>query len=279
MKKCALYGLLPVVLVAGATTASANMHERCAFNGFYAGLGTGVQVTTGHAALAETATFSLPAGGPLRVTASNFTRGSLKKSAWAGAVFLGYGCAWDCIYLGAEATYKYARARARNSSFTTVTIAVPGTPTDVTGVSQTVAARLRPSEFDLDLRPGVMLSPRTLLYGRVGMAFNRTSVAFVNTFTGNQSPVPFSVFSLSNGGAHRKNSVGLRLGAGMEHEFCNHVAIRAEYTWARFQRVTVVRTASVSPTNNFNTSSVVGTAAARARLSSHTVMLGLAYYW
>lgn len=273
MKKCALYGLLPVVLVAGATTASANLHERCAFNGFYAGVGTGVNVTTGHARLAETSTFSFPALG-IRESFSAFRHAGLKKNAWTGSVFAGYGCAWDCFYLGAEAYYKYARARGHNSevrNFRGIN------PTVAVGESYSVKAGLRPNEFGIDLRPGVMLSPRTLLYGRVGVAFNRVSVSFIRSEFTNASPA--LVTSFQNGGHHRKNSAGLRLGAGMEHEFCNHWALRAEYTWARFQRVHFARTIATTPVGNFTRASAVDTTAARARLSTHTVQLGLAYYW
>lgn len=278
MKKLTVYGLLPVVLVAAASTASAHYDASCAFNGFYTGLGIGDSETVGSTRSNGSNSIGVP--GVFSNTGSASARAGLRKSSVAGNIFAGYGSTWDCFYLGAEAYYKGAKSKTRHTESFSNTLNVPSITTvggTFSGTS-TTHAKLRNGEFGLDLRPGYLITPSTLFYGKVGVAFNRVSIRTTSTFSASGINFP-SGASTSQSAHAKKNAGGLRLGAGLEKQFCSNWSIKADYTYTRFQRVSQAN----SGTSRFTSPIGAGTAsvsrATSARLSNHTTMLGLTYFW
>src|SRR5690606_2935067 len=97
------------------------------------------------------------------------------------------------------------------------TTAVAMSSADVPPASQnmtvTNTTRLSPLQAGIDLRPGFLLQPGTLLYSRVGIAISRLSLDSNTSNTGDNFNQTWSVpLALSAS----KTVAGLRLGAGIE---------------------------------------------------------------
>jgi opacity protein-like surface antigen len=266
MKKRSIYGLLPIVLLAAVSTA----HADCPFEGGYAGLAIGQSSTLGRSRTADSLRAVFPGG--VSEVGEQSERNGLKKNSFAGEIFTGYGCDWDKFYLGAEAYFKTARGRAKNTATSTMTTTLPtfGAPITLNSTT-TTTAKLRNGEFGIDIRPGVLLTPSTMLYGRVGAAFNRIQLHTTTVVNNNAATLVNS---------RKKNATGLRLGGGMEHEFCSNWALRVDYVYTSYRKVNGSASqagAIVAPP--LGTGTVATSTTGSAKLNNHTTMLGVAYYW
>lgn len=97
----------------------------------------------------------------------------------------------------------------------------------------------------MDLRPGILLSPDTLLYGRVGAAFNTLKITSDSI---NMGSYVFPVFfnrslQLNTASAlvasDSKDVTGLRLGAGLEQYLGYNIAIEADYIYTNYGDINV----------------------------------------
>lgn len=290
MKRKSFRIALAAALISAATPMIA--HEECPFSGFYGGAQLGGTFLSGRDSLSVSG--SAVVGPPVEVSFGNndFSDRSSRKNSFAGDVFLGYGCgAWDPIYLGAELFLKGNKATITNvdeASATTIDVGVRivGVPT-FQNIATQVRSRLRPWEFGIDARPGVLLCEDTLLYGRIGVAFNRLSVRTITSNSANVTTpldgvvtVPVNTILLEK----HKNIGALRLGLGLEKEICENLSLRTDYIYTRYRKVTnsgsngpVASTIATLGGPIAGTSTVSSTTV--NRLLGHSVMLGLSYYW
>jgi outer membrane immunogenic protein len=258
MKKQLICGIVSSVVLTAAATAA--LAETC-FEGFYTGISLGGSFTNGH--LTKGKDLSLTALGQTG-TATFSSKHDLRKNAGVGALYLGYGSFSDYFYLGGELFADWTHRKAKGTQDYSVSLAAnPLTLTDMTNV------KLNGFEYGVDLRPGYKLTNDSLVYARVGVAFNKlkaTETLTVGSGTTASQFVPLS---------KKKNVAALRVGAGIEQGICENLVLRADYIYTYYGKVNAKNSSNLA-TSNFNSSAA---ARSTAKLSNNTVMLGLSYYW
>jgi len=132
-----------------------------------------------------------------------------------------------------------------------------------------VTVKLRSFEVDLDAMPGFLLTPHTLLFARIGAAFNKLKLNSnsVGEDFGNRSGK--AEVSL----ADNKSKVGVRAGLGLQEQFSDNFSIRADYIYTYYGRSSVAGETVFSGATNdslFNTTTV--------KASKQVVMLSLVYH-
>lgn len=241
------------------------------FNGFSTGFSLGDSWTAGNISTQTIATLSFPTI-PLALSTNTINQSHLRKNTVAGSVFAGYGCTCEYLYFGVEGFAKGAKANpsVNFSGNFVLNAAVANTIT----VSTT---KLRSFEYGGDFRPGVLLTPETLLYAKVGAAFNRLSLIVNSTVTGTLGVFPAATIPTVE--YRSKNIVGLRLGLGLEQKIADCWTIRADYVFTNYKRIgSSTNTAVAIPPAPFPGTATF-TDFTRARTINNTVMLGLSRYW
>lgn len=261
------------VLLFTTLSPFAVLHANTAFDSFYAGVGLGESLTTAKMN-SSTSAFAIESTTPASVSGRSALSQNLKKDSWLGAIYGGYGYSCDPYYLGAELFVKFTNRHASN--FSTLNDATDSPDADtITNINENPTLTFRTVEFALDARPGILLSACSLLYGRIGIAFNKYSfdpllqTTLVDT-------INFGTPTDGAGiGQPTSKKLGLRLGLGMEQMFCECISLRLDYIYTRYRRINT----------NFNLSSTVDTTTKTLTDSrnikpvNHTFMLGLSYYW
>jgi opacity protein-like surface antigen len=191
---------------------------------------------------------------------------------------LGYG-KWiphTSFYLGLELFGNLSQRHADSSPNANYTLP-PGFVDSVNANLDTDShVKLDDAEWGLDLRPGFMLTPRTLFYGRVGMAFNhmqlKSSADLNLTAPGVGNNASSSIFVKDS-----KNVTALRLGAGLEQLITPHIAINADYIYTNYGSIEANGIADVNnPDGTVRANTFVLDTEATVR--THAVMLGVHYY-
>ncbi len=270
MKKQALF-IIPAIMAASAATAGG-------FDGFYVGAGIGDSVTVGSSRFDGSTTLSTAGTPESRFSLSG--RSAFKKETFAGQLFAGYGWNCDCWYLGGEIYVKgFGKHGGRSTYSTTLTdLEVP-----VTSITETISvhSKLRSAEWGIDFRPGWLIGECTMLYGRVGAAFNQIREELHRSTTVSIANLGATLSNSGNPHSRKKNHTALRLGLGLEHKFMECWSIRADWVYTSFRRhgndngFSNTRTG----TGSFAGETLTTTANAHSRLHNHTTMLGLSYYW
>ena len=146
-----------------------------------------------------------------------------------------------------------------------------------------VNTKLSPFQFGLDIRPGFLIKPDMLIFGRVGFA----------SATLTESVYWSGVANYSNGGAVsnlpftvnnqiKNNKIALRLGGGLEYYFQPGWSVRMDYTYENY--------GSISSSNKIN-KTVMGTLPFGEgtlgisnnvnikTISNNSVMIGISHYF
>ncbi len=285
MKKQALF-IIPAIMAASAATAGG-------FDGFYVGAGIGDSVTVGSTNVNGSHTITNPAGTVVR-SGSVSGRGAIKKETFAGELFAGYGWNCDCWYLGGEIYVKgFGKHGGRNviSRSSTDVVTTPGGAFPVGTVINTsetagVHARMRSAEWGIDFRPGWLIGECTMLYGRVGAAWNRTHIETFRSLSFSTSTGATGSFSSADSFGRKRSRTSLRLGAGLEHKFMECWSIRADWVYTDFRHNrhdgndgSSSGSRTIPAGAPFAGSVIKASANGHSRLHNHTMMLGLSYYW
>lgn len=251
------------------------------FDGWYSGLSLGGTFRSGHGSSDTVAITSLDGGPPAADVFRSSRQFDAQKNSALGAISGGYGYTWCDKYYGAlEGFLSLSQYNQTNLIETNTNALFTGGGGDLASISfnNTIETKLRSLEFGLDLRPGYLLFPDTLLFARIGVAYNKLFFnanileSHVNI---SDNSGGFSV-ALTN---KTKKCAALRLGLGLERQLYNGWSIRADYIYTYYGRM---RTTS----NTRTTGVVLGNAftanasdTKKFTLSSNSAMLGLFYYW
>jgi opacity protein-like surface antigen len=188
-------------------------------------------------------------------------RGNLSSNNVFGNVFLGYGLVFNSLYLGPEV---YLSAGRRPEGDLSVQ-ALDSLPTEV--LSTSTNTRLNAWEAGIDGRLGWLSTTNTLLFVRLGAAFNNmrlnsNSMVFTDgTFVPSTKELNYSA---------SKSLVGFRAGAGIEQKLSARFSVRADYVYTYY---------GVLVTNGFNDSPPLGPIqnTTHVRLQSQAVMGSILY--
>ncbi len=270
-------GLLSAVAMPFSLSAYAQAND--GFDGFYVGgsLG-GTSTNVNQDKIVESDYDALPNGfdnffeheaGPI----------SLKTdTSFKGALYAGYGQCWDYWYLGAEIFVDLAHYKNRNAVEVDETVGEPAVIFADEFQADT-HTKLNNFQFGIDLRSGILLTPTSMLYGRVGVAFSDLDLNSNAVFAGNSATIPenFAIlFPLSTS----KDVTALRLGGGLEQHMSPNLNVRLDYIYTYYGRASVTGvTTQVLPQTGEDPGADIVTlnSSTNVKIFNNTVMLGLTY--
>lgn len=210
---------------------------------------------------------------------------NLKSSSPEGVLFVGYGKSWNPFYLGGELFASVSSSKMRGQG-------VGGELGDgAFGFELLTSAadsrvKLFPLGFGADLRPGVLITPLTLFFGRIGVAVNK--VKFRPNIFGTSHyhfvipPAGDFTFPLSLSSTVNRAALGLRLGAGLERRLSRRLTLRLDYTYTFYQPLRLngsITEAIPSFNPSIGAGSTTVSNSSKVKLASNAILLGLSYYF
>lgn len=222
-----------------------------------------------------------------------------------GNLFVGYSVTPnDWLYLGGELGLNLTNKRevtVHTNGGVNYTVTGTDATVGATGyaninirTNNTTTATRRIIEPTLDVKPGLLITPNTVLYARVGMSFNTINIESKTGYNavGNQSVnIPFvysnttsastsQQFSQSN----ERNVIGWRAGFGLISMMSSNLGLSADYIYTSYNHGSLNRTSpgnqvacdimegcSVNPDGTYTSSS-------KTDVSDHEVLVQLVYY-
>lgn len=280
-------GILSALLLSALSTPALAMqsYDTSSFDGFYVGGNLGGSFTSARTSTAVTARFSGSlAGLPSNNTFSHATSGAQRKNRFAAGLYAGYGFVY-CTewYMGIETFLNFSRYKTKSrpnlnlsSNFQNALITLPLNFND--GIYSRL--RLQNYEAGADLRPGIFLASCTLLYGRIGVGYNKLKLhsSFNDDFLQvSAAGIPLTPTIEQRLEKHRHKKLGsLRLGIGLEQNLCDNITIRADYINSSYRDV------KVNVAQNFSAGTTLASFSHKVhvrRFTNNTVTLGMSYYW
>ncbi len=203
----------------------AQAKDNTQFNGVYMGLSAGGLNTAMDLESLSTYNFNQSSYSPESVTSDSYQEANDTSTVWAGR--LGYGTnIYDSIaWLGLEIFGNLANREVENDSFKIH-------PSLVEVMSDTQAS-LNNGEYGIDLKPGVLLGSSSLLYARIGAAFN---ILRVNSEVfGDNNPYHYHTYlPLNLNLQESKHVTGLRLGLGFEQKVSCQLSFALDYIYTTY---------------------------------------------
>lgn len=252
------------------------------FNGFYAGGSLGGSYISAHDLHSSTITVN-DFEGQVSTTILLNKSDYLVKNAWEGALFTGYGHTLNKFYLGGELSvtgsdYQMSNANSNGSRQNDVNAFISTVNND-----RNVQVKISPVQFAAAFRPGYLLTPSTLLYGRVGgtiarVNFNSTSIVSTNIdIQGNISTSTPAATYISNS----KLKVLLQLGGGLEQFINDHWTVRLDFIHTNYGLLTTDSTItepfSLNVFSQVSPGTIQTTGNNHLTMTSQTIMLGTSY--
>lgn len=152
-------------------------------------------------------------------------KGDFSSNNAFGDIFLGYGFVFNSFYMGPEVYFSAGR---RPKADLTIQ-AVNSYPSEL--LSTDTIAKLNSWEEGIDGRLGWLATPDTLLFIRLGAAFNNISLnsntkAYTEATTVAQTKLLYYTASKFLG--------GFRAGAGLEQKLTPCISVRADYVYTYY---------------------------------------------
>ncbi len=226
---------------------------------------------------------ALDAEPELLVTDIYSLSGNKNDTQFAGSVAAGYQVVDKRLYLGFEVAGTFG---ANNES-----IASRETPfevndfdddgdTTMSGIFNTGAkVTLDGSEFDIDLKPGYLITRNFLVYGRVGAAFNKLEMQSSGYWYEKNNWGSYTYTEDSD--KQSENVVGIRLGLGLEYLFNEHLGVTADYLYTYYGTIdsTLSGIETYYSEGEYDLHASSGFNFSEVKVYTQTAMLGLAYHF
>lgn len=241
-------------LIAGEL-GSVPMDSTTNFKGQYLGLGMG-GFFPAHTMEADTSiTARLPFLSGVHGT------GTVSSNTLFGDVFWGYGLVFNSWYLGPE---LYFSALRRPEAELTLQ-ALNTFPTE--SLSTYTRTKLNSWEGGLDGRLGWVATPASMLFIRLGVAFNKIALDSNTTTYTDGSVMPETKLLKYTAS---KSVVGFRAGAGLEQKLTPRISVRADYIYTYYGTYSTYSANSTPPLGP-----IINTT--RIQLQAHAVMGSVLY--
>lgn len=305
MEQNTLRWILPTLLCATATKVMAvEPYDPSPFSGFYVGgaLGGSFKSAKEHNVTLASNDISIPPPivipPPPDIPPNNSTNvfghslsGAHKKNRPAAGLYAGYGYVCGETYWGLEAFLNSSGYKTRSTKNLALQqnilnsinpITTPSVFITLTDAVET-RSKLKCYESGLDFRPGLFLTPCTLLYGRIGAGYNKLSLTtrLNDNFVQNAvrtGLVTTSAISSSALSAQKDKRIGtFRLGMGLEQNICENFTIRADYVNTNYRNIQLRRAYTV--TNAIGETATFINQIKISRFFNNSVTLGASYYW
>lgn len=277
------------LLLSAVSFSSVSLATLSPFDGFYVGVaGGGVQTATDVQHNASAAYYFSSNPNTFGVINNSFST-KVHQNSGIGALYLGYGqkLGQSPLYFGIDIFGDTAQHDFTVSQGNNFFAADKNGNSYNISLGGTVKTELNSGEYGIDARPGVLLNQNTLLYGRVGAAFNRLQVNATDTHNLAYINVNFqpqfgttATTTLATGDS--KNVTGLRLGVGLEERWGNHFAVNADYIYTNYGKINLSGLGSTNQPRGFDPAAIPNSFHTNTILSdvtSQAVMIGVAYYF
>ncbi len=231
--------LLALALIPTLTLSAGSPTCGCdTFEGWYAGAAAGVATNmVGHSTKVQARYNAQMEPGDVLFLSSH---ADLYRIQPWGEIYTGWGlrfCNW--IYLGGRfginfSSFNVNGPLAKTSDAQNDPAAPPNFAVNLSNKARTDAWTV---EYTLDFKPGIVWCDRTLLFGIVGAAFNRTTLDTTSNF------VYADEGALNTSSRIRaqkqKTSTGLRGGLGIEHMLTRCLSLNLTYVYTSYWDLTV----------------------------------------
>ena len=255
-------------------TAMAFSMPSSPFNGYYVGAEFGESLAYANQTIQNNVDlqfsgFSFISHQPFNIQSSMVT------SAASGALFVGHGHVWNRFYLGGELALSNSYYKMSSSADSGIIRNVENFITISGHESVNTTANVSPTQLGVFLRPGVMLTPTSLLYGRVGTSvvnvrYNTTNVA-LKTLSQSGTSIDFPITLKTN---KTINRAAFQIGTGLEQAINDKLTVRLDYLYSYYGTIQPSAEQSTTIDTFFLTSN--GTQS--VGLHDQSIMLGLAYH-
>ena len=216
---------------------------------------------------------------------SSNQRVNLNHNFGAGALSIGFGkLTQSKLYVGGELALNLANRNASTQNTTTQNVNTQSTggygPISNATLNTNTYAKLNFAEFDLDGKFGTTLTSDSLIYARLGAAFNKLKINSNSTLVISDNLVNPSISTTSALNATgSRNLVGLRFGLGGEHLLTKNLVAKLDYVFTWYGKTNISGVANVANTFNNTTTTNGLTNSTFAKMNTQTVMVGLSYYF
>jgi len=250
------------------------MHHN--FKGFYAGGSVGYRSEEySYSSNAKSNNFELI--GPMSFVLLQENLNADKQSGGVvGAIHLGYGIPLGKdFYLGVESSLNVSSDSGKKA----ISEAMGDTKTFWRStLSNENISNMRALEVSIDLDPGVLLSSDTLLYGLVGVAFNKLRLTLSSHFARSSAADPIVIDRFLSRTV-RKSLIGVRAGIGIKQQISRSIALFLQYAYTYYGKVQISNSANFSapqgPPGTIDT--MVNSSTVRVMKSS--IIFGLDWYF
>jgi hypothetical protein len=161
----------------------------------------------------------------------------------SGNIHLGMGKTLNKIYFGGEvfANYAFALHQGEIYSQTTYTCypcihdpdPTPNEPTIITlSLTNKINVESPNIEYGIDFRPGYLIYPDLLLYGRLGLSHAKFTVDTLTYYTS-----PFILFGVTSELIYHTSRWGRRLGVGLEKKLNSRLSGYVDYVYVSYPNI------------------------------------------
>lgn len=213
--------------------------------------------------------------GPVSESALPYS-GDINEFVGVSQLQIGTGMRFDFLYLGLEVLGQVSNGDFGSANGEFDLVGLPGSEFPTSEFMFDTFVEMKDFEPAVDFKPGVFLSDHTLLYGRIGAAWNEA------TLTDHPD------YNLINGGvvvdqsmSSSEDVVALRLGLGVEHRIYKQFTVFMDYTYTNYGDVSLENTNDVSGIlnpGNFPLDFAITHDIEAGDMTKQVVMLGVNYY-
>lgn len=236
-----------------------------------------LQAKTLAQAATPVAQLPLPPPLPTILTEIYNHHATLTTNNGIGELRFGYGRVLcnSCFFIGGELFGNYSHPEFSSHQV------YAQTPLDIFPNRTTIERakfKLNSFEYGADIKPGYLLSPTTLLVGRIGVAFNRLKI-----HDSSEVFFPNDDFDVINHLNKDDDKAGLLLGLGLEQYLCRGFSINVDYTYTTYNRSSFDNTSDVTiisrtPAAFFDVADGVAQHI-DSRIHNNKFMLGINYHF
>ena len=202
-----IWALLPASAIAGGLIEPGITEYN--FAGFY--LGANIGITHGIFRSNESTVYTTT--GNLIVDINRFT---LNDAVFTGGLQLGYGWQQQAFYFGLYAQSNFYDLSRKDQDELS-------DPTSLQRITFSTTARLT-SNVSLGIKPGLLISPQTLLFAQIGTGYAR-----LHLYTNNESTVTFANGTVATEAT--RGAIGIQFGLGIEHKISHRFSLWLSYLY------------------------------------------------
>lgn len=230
-----------VFVIFFSISAVLNANSNPIFNGIYLGAELGGQSANANQTAAGSVSLNIP---PLFSSANPLSWNSkMHGDSVIGSILAGYGHSWNRFYLGGEFEVSFANSNMTNQVDTGLSQIFLNQLMITSTEAASTQIRIRPTQFGVFIRPGLLLTPTSLIYARIGASESNIKVNATSTATKQLTvtnvPVPLitqTIFMATNKSVHRPV---FQIGTGMEQAINNKLSLRLDYLYSYYGSIQV----------------------------------------